>query len=84
MSYGGAAYSVLYLPTPEGLVFEGTTDDEGKIFVSFPNRELRLGSDFEFGLESFTIDSGHNSVNLLYFFLFFFQKQKQKGNNWFD
>lgn len=57
MNITGAAYSTLYLPIPEGLVFEGTTDNEGKVTISFPNRELRLGPDFEFGLESFALDS---------------------------
>lgn len=57
MNIIGVVYSTLYLLIFEGLVFEGTIDNEGKVIILFFNRELRLGFDFEFGLESFVLDS---------------------------
>lgn len=50
-------YTNTYLPVPQGLVFEGSTDDQGRIVLSFSKKELLLGSDFEIGIDSFTVDS---------------------------
>lgn len=53
-----------YLPVPEGLVFEGSTNEEGKLLLPFHRKELKLGHDYEIGIESFTIDSS-NMHNVL-------------------
>lgn len=50
-------YVNLYLTTPDGLIFEGETNDDGKIILPFDRKELLLGPDYEIGLESYTIDT---------------------------
>ena len=52
-----ATYSNLYIKTPAGLIFFGTTDDQGRIVLTFPKRELLLGSNYEIGVDSFSIDT---------------------------
>ena len=46
-----------YLEVPEGLVFDGTTDTEGRLFLRFHAKELLLGADYELGLESYSMDT---------------------------
>ena len=48
-----------YLKVPEGLVFDGTTDLEGRLFLHFQAKELLLGADYEMGLESYSIDTSN-------------------------
>lgn len=52
-----SGYVNLYLTTPDGLIFEGETNDDGKIILPFDRKELLLGPDYEIGLESYTIDT---------------------------
>lgn len=42
-------YVNLYLTTPDGLIFEGETNDDGKIILPFDRKELLLGPDYEIG-----------------------------------
>lgn len=50
-------YSSKFIRAPEGLLFNGKTDNEGKLKLLFHPKELRLGSDYEIGLDSFSIDT---------------------------
>ena len=52
-----SGYVNLYLTTPDGLIFEGETNDDGKIILPFDRKELLLGPDYEIGLESYTNDT---------------------------
>ena len=56
MSQNSASVNV-YLKTPEGLVFEGETNNDGKLVLTFERKELLLESDFEIGLDSYSIDT---------------------------
>ena len=49
-------YVNLYLTTPDGLIFEGETNDDGKI-LPFDRKELLLVPDYEIGLECYTIET---------------------------
>ena len=67
-------YSNLYLQMPEGLIFEGTTDDQGRLVLSFSKKELLLGSDYKIGVESFSIDTSTMHIIFSDQYLMMFKK----------
>lgn len=53
----GISSSDLYLTPPECLIFNGKTDAEGKVYLRYYRKELKLGSNFEMRIQSYSIDT---------------------------
>jgi len=83
MSQNSASVNV-YLKTPEGLVFEGETNNDGKLVLTFERKELLLGSDFEIGLDSYSIDTAkmYNVLDGQYTAFFVSSSNVQTEKDW--